>query len=324
MFAAKRHPLLVPHDGSFDIRKARTRPRQTQGRLEGIARRRSPVARRVAVSALCRRPPRRAARLSSTRCGRQGQHDPARLRRRESVRPARRLVQGAEQTGARARLSLAHDQASARARQCGDLQPQLLRGGARRPRAPRATRRPEATGEAVEDVLGRPPARDCRLRAASRGAGHRDPQVLVQHVEGRAAQAVARAHRGPREAVEIQRARPRRARAPRRSTCTLTSSACVRRRGRGRRGMPCRQTTSTTFVGRSRSSSTRRCNSSASISRAPTRRPKRRWRPRRNGSRTRAAEGARATRRARCATDRRRYRPERLPSRPSATSSVRI
>ena len=26
MFAAKRHPLLVPHDGSFDIRKARTQP----------------------------------------------------------------------------------------------------------------------------------------------------------------------------------------------------------------------------------------------------------------------------------------------------------
>ena len=26
MFAAKRHPLLVPHDGSFDIRKARTGP----------------------------------------------------------------------------------------------------------------------------------------------------------------------------------------------------------------------------------------------------------------------------------------------------------
>ena len=52
---------------------------------------------------------------------------------------------------------------------------------------------------------------------------------------------------------------------------TLTSSACVRRRGRGRRGMPCRPTTSTTCVGKSRSSSTRRCSSSASISRAPAR-----------------------------------------------------
>ena len=30
MFAAKRHPLLVPFDGSFDIRKARTQPGQAQ------------------------------------------------------------------------------------------------------------------------------------------------------------------------------------------------------------------------------------------------------------------------------------------------------
>ena len=49
-------------------------------------------------------------------------------------------------------------------------------------------------------------------------------------------------------------------------------SAYVRRRGRGRRGMPCRPTTSTTCVGKSQRSSTRRSMSSASISGPWTRR----------------------------------------------------
>ncbi len=271
MFAAKRHPLLVPHDGSFDIRKARTSPGKPKDdwkellgdevQLLGESQYRLYADGRHAVLLVFQALD--AAGKDSTIRHVFAGVNPCGLHVASFKEPSKQ--------------ELAHDflwrttTASARARQCGDLQPQLLRGGARRPRAPRATRRAEATGEAVEDVLGRPPARDCRLRAASRGAGHRDPEILVQHVEGRAAQAVARAHRGPREAVEIQRARPRRARAPHEVSRTLTSSACVRRRGRGRRGMPCRQTTSTTCVGRSRSSSTRRCNSSASISRAPTR-----------------------------------------------------
>ena len=66
-------------------------------------------------------------------------------------------------------------------------------------------------GAALEDVLGGPLPGDRRLRAVPGRAGDRDHQILAQHVEGRAAQATARAHRRAREELEVQLARSRRA-----------------------------------------------------------------------------------------------------------------
>ena len=103
MFAAKPHSLLVPFDGSFDIRKARTEPGKRKADWKKLLGRRGQGARRGAIPALRSRPLCRAARVSGARCSRQGQHDSSRVLRREPMRPARRVVQGAEPP------ELAHD-----------------------------------------------------------------------------------------------------------------------------------------------------------------------------------------------------------------------
>ena len=85
-----------------------------------------------------------AARLPGDGRGRQGRHDQARHVGRQPAGLPGLLLQGALGRGARPRLPVALRQAPARARPDRHLQPLVLRGGARRARAPRDPEAAEA------------------------------------------------------------------------------------------------------------------------------------------------------------------------------------
>ena len=184
MFAAKPHPLLVPFDGTFDVREAPTAPPRTKTRTIGrsVSRTRSRRSARRSIGSTptgatpccsCSRrstPPARTARF-------------ARVRGRESA--------GFHVTSFKqpSRQELDHDflwrttRASARARQDRRLQSQLLRGGARRARASRVLGR-SASRAAVDGVLGRALTSIAEHERHLARAGHRGPEVLAQRVEG--------------------------------------------------------------------------------------------------------------------------------------------
>ncbi len=93
MFKARSHRYLVPFKGKFRIANCATAP--AQGRRLGLeAREGGARGRRMAAETLRTRQPRDADHPPSARRGRQRRHDPARVRAHQSVRAARRVVQG--------------------------------------------------------------------------------------------------------------------------------------------------------------------------------------------------------------------------------------
>ncbi len=144
MFRADSHPFLVPFDGTFEVAKARTKPPaegvEEVGRLGGKARGAEREARRFATPALLAPLALVPHRAAGARRRRQGRHHSPRVRPRESVRLARRVVQSSDGRRGGARLPVAHRAALAGGRPRQRVQPKLLRGGARGARASRVPR----------------------------------------------------------------------------------------------------------------------------------------------------------------------------------------
>ncbi len=119
---------------------------------------------------------------------RQGRDDPPRDERRQPAGRLRPQLQGSLRRGARPRLPVALCAAPARARRDRDLQPLALRGGARRPGAPREPRPREAAEgiqarRRVEAAL----PRDQRLGAISNRQRVPDREAVPQPLQGGAA-----------------------------------------------------------------------------------------------------------------------------------------
>ena len=146
-------------------------------------------------------------------------------------------LQGAVGRGARPRLPVAHHRQAATARPHRHLQPFVLRGDADRAGAPGDPRQPAAAGHAghQEDLEGALRGR-LRLRALSRPAGRRHPQVLPASVEGRAAPPLPRPARRTGEELEVLARRRPRARALRRLPARLRGRHQAHRHAKVRRG----------------------------------------------------------------------------------------
>ena len=126
--------------------------------------------------------------------------------RREPAGLSRSPVPRAVGIRARARLPLAGARRDAGARPDRRLQPLALRGRRHRRRARLVARRTSA----------QPAAADPRLGAHARRRGHGDREGLPPRLAGGAGRALQGAARGPGEALEVPRRRPRRAQALRR------------------------------------------------------------------------------------------------------------
>ena len=110
---------------------------------------------------------------------RQGRHDQARDGGPQPAGLRGARLQGAVDRGARPRLPVAHDRQAAAPRPHRHLQPLVLRGDAGRARPPGDPRPPAAARRAGhQEDLERALRGRRRLRALSRPAGRRHPQVL--------------------------------------------------------------------------------------------------------------------------------------------------
>ena len=203
MFTAKAHSLLVPYDGSFNARNAPTLPEQDDRKsehwkdlLEAEAKALGDAQYRLyadgshavlivfqALDAAGKDGTIRHVFAGVNPCGLH-----VTPFKRRSARRSRTTSCGAR----------AHLPGAARR----GVQPQLLRRSARRARASAVPRPRSGSPEKPSPAFWAERAsRDRRARAPSRGAGHGDPQVLAQHLEERAAQAPARAHRRSRSST---------------------------------------------------------------------------------------------------------------------------
>ena len=134
----------------------------------------------------------------------QGRDDPARDEWREPAGRLRARVQGPVQRGARPRLPVAVREVAARARGDRDLQPLLLRGGARRPR-PSGDPRPAEVAEGGEGKghLEAALSRHQRLGALHHRQRLQGREDLPQPVEGAAADPFPAARRPSRPQLEV-------------------------------------------------------------------------------------------------------------------------
>ncbi len=211
----------VPGRRRQEVRARRVRSRRRPSastrrtsRAQGGAGGRRRSALRAAGQALRPGPLGGAADLPGDGRRRQGRRDQARDVGRQPAGVPGLLLQGADQRGARPRLALALLEVPAGARPDRHLQPQLLRGDARRARPPADPRRPEAAAEAGgQGDLGRALRGHPRLRALPRAQRRRGAEVLPQRLERGAEAPLPRAHREAGEELEVLPRRRRRARA---------------------------------------------------------------------------------------------------------------
>ena len=113
-----------------------------------------------------------------------------------------------EPAGARSRFHVAHDYGAAGARPHRHLQPVLLRGdaGGARPSGDSGASKVAAEAGDQEDLAGALRGHS-RLRALLGPQRHRAAEILPARLKGGAAQALPRADRGTRQALEILAAR---------------------------------------------------------------------------------------------------------------------
>ena len=155
-------------------------------------------ARRAAAEALRRRQALRAHHPAGDGHQRKGRDHPARVHGHVSAGARGARLQEADSGGGPARVLVAHPQGAARQGEDRRLQPLPVRGHPGAERVRDLARRRDR--EAVRDHQ--------RVRAQADGAGRGGPEVLPEHLEGRAEGAPAGSPRRPRQALEVQPRRP--------------------------------------------------------------------------------------------------------------------
>ncbi len=198
---SRRERTAVSAEG---LRPGRHAGHRLQGEGREVPRAGHRAPRRPAGQALRAGPLGGAARLPGDGRRRQGRRDQARDVGREPAGLPGLLVQGPDVGRPRPRLPLAHREVPARARAHRHLQPLVLRGGARRPRAPGDPRQAEAAGGPRDEAdLEGAPRGHRRPRALPRSQRRRRREVLPARLEGGAEEALPRTARPAREELEV-------------------------------------------------------------------------------------------------------------------------